>query len=220
MSRAIRGQGGFIDKFIGDAILAVFGAPISYEDNAARAVRAALEMEEALKELDTSRLALPEGGFDIGIGVHEGQVIVGNIGSRDKFDYTIIGDNVNLASRLESLTKHYHQKIMVSDVLAQSLGDDYFLRQVDRVKVKGKSEATTLYSVHRRPEIPREAMQDYNKGLQMEKLGNWNLGCEYFNKVLQDHPRDFLSRLHHDRCRDYTENPPEQWDGALKLDFK
>ncbi len=100
----IKEQGGVIDKFIGDAILAIFGAPVSYTDNAERAAAAAAGMIEALGDIDTEDLVLPEGGFQIGIGVHEGTVIVGNIGSQDKFDYTVIGDNVNLASRLEGLT--------------------------------------------------------------------------------------------------------------------
>lgn len=220
MSQAIRAQGGFIDKFIGDAILAVFGAPVSYKDNALRAVKAALAMEDALADVDTQGLKLPEGGFNIGIGVHEGPVIVGNIGSRDKFDYTVIGDNVNLASRLEGLTKHYRQRIMVSDVLAQSLGDELFLRQVDTVKVKGKSLSTTLYAVHRKADLPPGPLHDYTKGLQMEKLGNWNLAVEFFQKVMEAVPGDFLSLLHRDRCREYRENPPKKWDGAMKLDFK
>ena len=147
MGRIIREHGGTIDKFIGDAILAVFGAPVSYEDNAARALRAGVAMAEALREIDASGLVLPEEGFSSGIGIHEGTVIVGNIGSRDKFDYTVIGDNVNLASRLEGLTKHYQVPIIISDVVLHTVGDLMPTREVDTVRVKGKEQPSTLYTV-------------------------------------------------------------------------
>ncbi|MFO7849762.1 MAG: adenylate/guanylate cyclase domain-containing protein, partial [Spirochaetia bacterium] len=220
MSQAIRKHGGFIDKFIGDAILAVFGAPVSYEDNAERAVRASLDMKEALKEIETGDLVLPDSGFNIGIGVHEGQTIVGNLGSRDKFDYTVIGDNVNLASRLEGLTKHYHEQIIVSDVLASSLEDEFILREVDTVKVKGKEKATTLYAVRSEPYFDEENLRNYTKGLSMFKLGNWITGKEYFEKILEDYPEDFLCDLYRTRCIDFAADPPDEWDGAIKLDFK
>ncbi len=220
MSQAIRKHGGFIDKFIGDAILAVFGAPVSYENNAERAVRASLDMKEALNEIETGDLVLPDSGFNIGIGVHEGQAIVGNLGSRDKFDYTVIGDNVNLASRLEGLTKHYHEQIIVSDVLAASLNDEFILREVDTVKVKGKEKPTTLYAVRSEAFFDEENLRNYTKGLSMFKLGNWITGKEYFEKILKEYPDDFLCSLYRDRCVEFASDPPADWDGAIKLDFK
>ena len=220
MSQAIRTQGGFIDKFIGDAILAVFGAPVSYENNAERAVRAALDMTKALSEIETGDLVLPESGFNIGIGVHEGPTIVGNLGSRDKFDYTVIGDNVNLASRLEGLTKHYREHIIVSDILASSLSDEFILREVDTVKVKGKEKPTTLYAVRSELFFDDENLRNYRKGLSMFKLGNWITAKEYFERILEKHPDDFLSNLYRTRCDEFSATPPADWDGAIKLDFK
>jgi len=223
MVRIIRQQGGIIDKFIGDAILAVFGAPVSYEDNAARAVRAAVAMAAALRDFDTSGLALPEGGFRTGIGIHEGEVIVGNIGSEDKFDYTVIGDNVNLASRLEGLTKHYHATIIVSDTVRRAVGEGMRVREVDTVRVMGREQATTLYSVESAGQglVDEAAGEAYRKALSMYKMRNWTTAIDYFRQVLAKQPEDYLSLMYIDRCREFAENPPPaDWAGTIRLDFK
>ena len=223
MGRIIREHGGTIDKFIGDAILAIFGAPVSYEDNAARAVRAALGMVEALHGIDTGGLVLPDIGFASGIGIHEGSVIVGNIGSQDKFDYTVIGDNVNLASRLEGLTKHYQESIIISDTVFKTCGAQFDTREVDTVRVKGKEQPTTLYAVlsPTQPAFDAAAAEAYRKALQMYRLGNWNTAIEYFERVQRARPGDYLSEMYIDRCRTFAERPPEaDWGGAVRLDFK
>jgi class 3 adenylate cyclase/CheY-like chemotaxis protein len=223
MVSIIKSCGGVIDKFIGDAILAIFGAPISYEDNAERAVRAAVGMINKMAEIETGHLVLPPTGFKTGIGIHEGSVIVGNIGSQDKFDYTVIGDNVNLASRLEGLTKHYHSAIIVSETVSRKIGDMFVLREVDTVKVKGKEEPTTLFSVETESQglLCEEAMEAYKKGLQMYKMGNWNTAVEYFRKTLKNHPEDYLAQFYIERSTRFkTEPPPENWGGAVSLDFK
>lgn len=217
----IKKHGGSIDKFIGDAIFAIFGAPVSYEDNALRATRAAIEMIRAMASVDTSGLKLPETGYAIGIGLHEGKAIVGNIGSSDKFDYTAIGDTVNIASRLEGLTKHYHKRILVSEDMAKKLEREFGLREVDRVKVKGKMEATSIFSLKAAEElIPEGAAADYSKGLKLYKLGNWDTARDYFNKVLDSCPDDWLSKLFIERCDRFSVAPPENWDGSIALDFK
>ena len=223
MVSEIKQQGGVIDKFIGDAILAIFGAPLSYEDNAARAVRAARGMIERLKDVPTQGLKLPESGFQIGVGIHEGTVIVGNIGSQDKFDYTVIGDNVNLASRLEGITKHYRRKIIVSEVVADKVREEAPLREVDTVKVKGKERSTALYSVETPLDNPlnEQAMENYKKGLQLYRMQSWTTAIEYFEKVQVEFPEDFLSQLYITRCREFSQNSPgKNWDGAVALDFK
>ncbi len=223
MVSIIKAHGGVIDKFIGDAILAIFGAPVSYTDNAERAVHSSVEMIKALDELATDNLVLPEGGFKIGIGAHEGTVIVGNIGSQDKFDYTVIGDNVNLASRLEGLTKHYKSPIILSDTVAPKVEKEHPLREVDTVKVKGKEHPTSLYSVVMEGYnlIDGETTGFYKKGLQMYKMGNWSTAKDYFNKVIEKYPEDHLSAMYMNRCDEFAQNPPpEDWGGAVNLDFK
>ena len=217
----IKKYGGSIDKFIGDAIFAIFGAPISYEDNAMRAVKAADEMIKARSEVAVEGLNLPEIGYDIGIGLHEGDAIVGNIGSSEKFDYTAIGDTVNIASRLEGLTKHYKRKILISEEMSGQLDDSIELREVDIVKVKGKMSATRLFSVPLPGDPDTDEQKDwYEKGLKQYKLGNWASAEDYFGKVLNAKKDDWLSRMFSDRCRKFRDDPPENWDGALSLDFK
>lgn len=223
MAKAIKSQGGIIDKFIGDAILAVFGAPTSYEDNAARAVKAAITMIESLPQLDTSKLKLPKKGFQIGVGIHEGTAIVGNIGSKEKFDYTVIGDAVNLASRLEGVTKHYAQQVVISQSVKDKIETDFVVRELDNVKVKGKEQATAIYGLPIRdkelytPEIARE----YEKGLKMYKIQNWVTAMEYFQKVIDAIPEDFIAKMYMERCENFMKNPPgEGWDGSIELDFK
>ena len=223
MVSLIKNSGGVIDKFIGDAILAIFGAPTSYEDNAARAVRAAAAMINKLPEIIVEGINLPPGGFRIGIGIHEGSVIVGNIGSQDKFDYTVIGDNVNLASRLEGITKHYKRQIIISEVVALKVKDEFSLREVDTVRVKGKEEPTTLFSVNTALDVQMDGESDsfYRKALQLYKIGNWVTAIEYFQKVLERAPGDFLSQMYVKRCEGFkTDPPPEDWGGAVTLDFK
>ncbi|MFC1670646.1 adenylate/guanylate cyclase domain-containing protein [Spirochaetota bacterium] len=221
MGKIIEKHGGIIDKFIGDAILAIFGAPKSYDDNSLRAVKAAVEMTKALKEVNIDELELPGGGVNIGIGIHEGNAIVGNIGFSDKFDYTVIGDTVNLASRLEGLTKHYHQHIIVSDSLKDKVEKHVMLREVDNVKVKGKSESTSIYAVELEEEkFDRQFMENYNKGLQLYKMGNFSTAIEYFNKSLVSIPDDFTCAMFIERCERFIKESPENWDGAISLDFK
>ncbi len=217
----IKEEGGSIDKFIGDAIFAIFGAPISYEDNALRAVRAALKMVEARSRVAVEGLVLPEIGYDLGIGLHEGDAIVGNIGSSEKFDYTAIGDTVNIAARLEGLTKHYHRKILLSDELSRQLDEGIPLREVDQVKVKGKALATRLLSpVTAEDPDEGEAGEAYEKGIKQYKLGNWESAADYFVRVLELCEGDFLADMFLSRCIDFQQDPPREWDGSLMLDFK
>lgn len=216
-------HGGSIDKFIGDAILAVFGAPKSYEDNAKRAVQSAVEMINSLPKVDVSHLKLPNNTFNIGIGIHEGIAIVGNIGSKAKFDYTVIGDTVNLASRLEGLTKHYKSRILVSEVVKNKVDPFFKLREADAVKVKGKDLPTKIFRVEDPEDIQlsEEALKNYKKALSMYSIKNWQTAIEYFSKVLEDTPNDPVSKMYIERCKHFMKNPPpENWDGTMDLDFK
>lgn len=143
---------GTIDKFIGDAIMTIFGAPFKREDDALRAVKSAVEMIREIKRLNQKRKDI-EDQIQVGIGIHTGEAIVGNIGSDRRLDYTVIGDNVNLASRIEGLTKHYNCPILISEATFQqihgkySLDDGFAIREIDKVIVKGKSKPITIYEV-------------------------------------------------------------------------
>lgn len=221
MVAIIQWYGGIIDKFIGDAIFAIFGAPISYTDNTHRAAQAARDMIENFHEIDLSGLNLPPRGFSIGIGINEGEAIIGNIGCSDKFDYTAIGDTVNLAARLESLTKHYQQSILVSRSVYESIGKEMYCRLVDKAKVKGKNESTEIFSLETDPDSFREEWKDtYRKGLKMYSLGNWFTANQYFIQALELLPDDRVIQILRERCLRFMDNPPEEWDGAVTLDFK
>ncbi len=242
----IKQKGGSIDKFMGDAIMANFGAPISYSDNAGRAVDAAVAMIEALSDVPKDMLKFNEKvkTIDIGIGIHYGEVIVGNIGCKDKTDYTVIGDSANLASRLEGLTKQYGANIIVSrDVidgieeavkkdgagnelkevdrkaLVTKLIGQYNLVQLDKVKVKGKNKGIDIFSVNPLC-YSEEYKTNYEKGLSLYLKGNFGFAREYFEKALDKAPGDKACKLLLSICQQYKINPPPEWDGARELTSK
>ncbi|HPU90435.1 MAG TPA: adenylate/guanylate cyclase domain-containing protein, partial [Spirochaetota bacterium] len=223
MAEAVIRHGGTIDKYIGDAILAVFGAPRAYSNNAERAVSAAFDMLRSLQNIDTAGLIMPDGRLDMGIGIHEGDVIVGNIGSKERFDYTVIGDAVNLASRLEGLTKMYRSHVIVSESVRAALKDAMTFRELDRVRVKGKGIPTTIFKLENvtRMRFSEEQLRDYAKAVSMYKIKNWDTAIEYFNKVLEHNPDDYVSAMFVSRCEEYRRNPPpDDWDGAISFDGK
>ncbi len=218
MVEIIKKHGGTIDKFIGDAIMAEFGTPISYDDNCRRAIMAAYEMRDALSSVEMGDLVMPEGmTFNIGIGIHYGDVIVGSIGSKDKTDYSVIGDNVNLASRLEGLTKTYGSQILVSDSVRTDAGENAFcFRHLDDVRVKGKKNAVSIYAVDRSEnEFPAEYKNAYIKGMELYKQGIWHLAKDYFSKALEAVSGEKAAKLMLERCDEFIHNPPENWDGAI-----
>ncbi len=223
MVNAIKRYGGTIDKFIGDAIMAEFGAPVSYEDNARRAVAAAYEMREQLPSVPLEDLVLPEGmKFNIGIGIHYGDVTVGSIGSSDKTDYTVIGDSVNLASRLEGLTKTYGTMIIVSESVKTDIpAGEFTFRYLDAVKVKGKTQPVPIYAVDRGEDDFTATYRDcYAKALGLYRQGVFNLAREYFDKALAQAPGDKAASLMRERCDEFIKNPPESWDGAITFHTK
>lgn len=221
MVSIIKRHGGTIDKFIGDAILAMFGAPTSYEDNTPRAVRAAREMIDALPGIELNGLVLPPSGLQIGIGIHEGDAIIGNIGSQEKTEYTVIGDTVNLASRLEGLTKYYQEPVLVSEPVMDHLNGEFKMREIDSVRVKGKEDGTKLYGFLSSDHAADEEFLDcYAKGLAMYRMGNWSTALGYLERALSRQSGDRCAGLLLERCRRYQENPPDCWDGTESMDFK
>ena len=145
MVECIFDQGGMLDKFIGDAIMAVFGLPVPRDDDEDRALRAAISMIESLREWNVERSRRGDPVLDMGVGLNTDSVVAGNIGSGKRMDYTIIGDGVNLASRLEGACKHYGARILLSQSTKAKLRGVYRLREVDRIVVKGKSEPVAIF---------------------------------------------------------------------------
>jgi hypothetical protein len=162
---------GTLDKLIGDAVMCFWGAPLEIKDHALRGVVTALEMIQAVEDL-RGVLVLPGGAkFDIGIGVNTGPMVVGNMGSPERFGYTVMGDNVNLGSRLESLNKYYGTKIIISDATYEEVRDTVFCRQLDTIQVKGKSHAVTIYEPLglRRLEFDRRGGGDRRGAMTLKK---------------------------------------------------
>ena len=220
MVNIVKKYGGTVDKFIGDAIMVLFGAPISYNDNAQRAVQAAIEMYAQLEEIPCGNLKFPEGiKLDIGIGIHYGEVIVGQIGSADKTSYTVIGDTVNLASRLEGLTKLYGAKLIISQAVRDELDESLNVLLLDSVKVKGKKEAVFIYRVDEKA-LPEEFTEPYEKGFKSYAEGAFGLAIPYFEAALKILPQDKSAKLMLERCNEFAESKPENWDGAIALTSK
>lgn len=237
MGNIIKKHGGTIDKFMGDEIMALFGVPESYKYNAYRAANAAIEMIQAIENLDTSVLDLPEDmPFKVGIGIHYGLPISGTIGSEEKKEYTVIGDDVNLASRIEDLTRHYGAPILITDSVKKDIEDaetdteygryltnipEYHLRYLDNVKVKGKSIPVEIFELYSDKERYSENFLEYfNKGLFQYLSGNFNGAQDYLRiaKVLS--PKDKATKVLLDRCKHFVKNRPEHWDGAITLNSK
>ncbi|HAP44342.1 MAG: hypothetical protein A2087_12610 [Spirochaetes bacterium GWD1_61_31] len=221
MCDIITDHGGMVDKFIGDAILAVFGAPKSWPDNARRAVQTAMAMSRALAVFDTTGIQLPPEGLEIGIGVHLGDAIVGTIGSSAKFDYTVIGDTVNLASRLEGLSKQYLCRIIVSDRIVKAIDahkdvlEGVRFREIEEVIVKGKEEPTLIYQLEDEglPSLSDAEYDLYKKAQAMYRLRNWQTAIDYFSKVLAAKPHDPVCIMFRQRCQDFLLTPPPaDWD--------
>ena len=221
MTNVIFEQKGTIDKFIGDAIMTIFGAPIRGEDDAQRAVATALAMHRALKLFNKKHKILRE-PLQIGIGIHTGEVIVGNIGSEKRLDYTVIGDNVNLSSRIEQLTSYYGCPILISDSTyheVASLKEAFAIREIDRVVVKGKVKNTTIYEVlafdseEERLEIIKK-IDTFELALALYRKRNFAGAIAEFEKLSGDSP----SQIYLKRSKSYLQNPPlENWDGTFVM---
>ncbi len=220
MVECISEHSGMLDKFIGDAIMAVFGLPLPREDDEDRALRASIAMISSLREWNREREARGEPVIDMGIGLNTDSVVAGNIGSSKRMDYTIIGDGVNLAARLESACKAYGARILISELTRAGLKGVYRLREVDRVVVKGKTKPVSIFECldyHDETSFPNlmDAVGAFNEGLSRYRAADFEQAERWFGKALEANPLDKLSHTYLDRCRIMAESPPaEDWDGV------
>ena len=223
MTDIIMGERGTVDKFIGDAIMAIWGAPLDDADHAANAARGSLRMMDRLHEPQKQWAARDLPFVDIGIGVNTGEMSVGNMGSRNRFDYTVIGDNVNLASRLEGLNKEYGTNILVSESTRTALGDAFPCRLVDQVRVKGKKLPVRIYEL-----LGEGALDEVRKA----EVAAWDTVLEqYFQREFAP-ALATLQRLHAarplklyelylERLESFQANPPgADWDGVYTFTHK
>jgi class 3 adenylate cyclase/HAMP domain-containing protein len=212
----IMDRGGIVDKYIGDAIMAFFGAPVRHRDYALQSVLAGIEMNEALQEFNDRQRELGKPEFRIGVGINYGVVTVGNIGTEKKMDYTIIGDMVNLASRMEGLTKKYHQPLLISESLYQKVKDEVACRLIDSVAVKGKTRGVKIYTAKKRlSEAENKAWRLHNMGMERYYQRDFEEAIRHFGQVQTMVPDDYAAEMMIERCRRYQATPPpEKWDGV------
>jgi class 3 adenylate cyclase/HAMP domain-containing protein len=218
----IMSHGGIVDKYIGDAIMAFFGAPIKHADDALQSVLAGLEMVEALAIFNKTQKAAGKPTFNTGVGINYGVVTVGNIGSEKKMDYTVIGDMVNLASRLEGQTKSYHQPIIISESLHMKVKDTLPCRLLDCIAVKGKSQGQKIFAVKKTlDEIESQVWELHNTAMDAYYVRDFSKALGLFQNVQIIMPDDYVSGLLMQRCRAYEKNPPgADWNGVEKKESK
>jgi len=218
----IMARKGIVDKYIGDANMAFFGAPVKHDDDALQSVKAGLEMDAGLADFNARQKAAGKPQWQIGVGINFGEVTVGNIGNEKKMDYTVIGDMVNLASRLEGLTKYYHQRIIISETLHDKVKDSVPCRLLDYVAVKGKKEHVRIYSAKLAlgPK-EREAWDLHNAAMEEYYGRRFGMAARKFEDVGRMLPNDFASKLLRDRCMLYEKEPPaKDWDGVEVMKSK
>ena len=216
--------GGLLDKYMGDAIMAVFGAPIDDPEHPGKCCRTALEMMDELKRLQKKWADEKRPILDIGIGINTGDMVVGNMGSEMRFDYTVMGDNVNLGSRLEGINKEYDTNIVISEYTYARVKDEFFCRELDSVRVKGKIHPVKIYELmglQSNADRWREFVPHFEEGLARYKEGRWDDAIACFSRVLQIRSDDGPSKLYLERCCTLKVHPPEgAWDGVYTMTKK
>lgn len=215
---------GTLDKYIGDAVMALFGAPFFQENHAERACRTALDMIRRVNELNRFWQQRHFPTVQIGIGVNTGEMHVGNMGSQRRFDYTVMGDNVNLASRLEGLNKFYKTQIIVGPETYLVTKKIFEYRELDLVRVKGKLHPVKIYELLDTSDLPerrREFLFHFEQGLKAYRQRDWTDAIAQFQQCLKIQPDDAPSRLYTSRCQNYQTDPPRgDWDGAWDMTEK
>jgi adenylate cyclase len=217
---------GILDKYIGDAMMALFGAPFRRPEDADSAVAVGNDMMRVLASLNARRVAAGKEPIEIGVGMATGEVTVGNIGSPKRMEYTVIGDSVNLASRLEGANKYYGTKILLSESTVRALRTPVPMREIDLIKVKGKDRPIAVYEAlgyHHAETFPHldEALARFGEGLAAYRAMNWAAAIAAFERVLALQPGDAPSEMYVKRCHVLRAAPPAApWDGIWVLTEK
>jgi class 3 adenylate cyclase len=215
--------GGTLDKFMGDGILAHFGVPLPGKNDAASALRCAGQMHARLRELNVHGVRLCAHPLHIGVGLATGMVVAGCVGSARRMEYTVIGDIVNLASRMEGLTKIYGVDVLSCAETARQTRDAITQRRIDVVRVKGKAHATELWSPAGES-LTASAWSGldkaYSAAFDLYAGGDFDRGGEAFDALLREYPGDGPSIALRERCRAFAQSPPEGWDGVFIIKSK
>jgi adenylate cyclase len=224
MTRVVFHHDGLLDKYLGDGIMAVYGAPLDDPDHAFRACCSALEMIGELKALQAHWASRGLPSLDIGIGINTANMVVGNMGSELRFDYTVMGDGVNLASRLEGANKEYGTHIIISESTWEQVRDRIATRELDIIRVQGKAQPTRIFEVlGTSPLAPDRAamMEAFEVALRAYRAQQWEDAIQAFQQVLTAVPGDRPSQLYIERCKTFVAAlPPSDWDGVYIMQTK
>ena len=220
MTKAILENKGTLDKYIGDAQMAFWNAPVDNPQHAKDAVKTAFTMLKSLEEFndEVTKEGIP--AFGMGLGINTDTVVVGNMGSNQRFDYTCLGDGVNLASRLEGQSKPYGVKIVIGPKTAQYVKDEYQVVELDLLAVKGKSEPARIFTVFAFHDLLGETQ--HNKFLELYRTGHWEVAANFANDLKQAW-RGEMNQYYDmmiERINEYKENPPAKWDGIYRATSK
>lgn len=223
VSTAIEANKGVVDKYIGDAVMALFGAPIASNDDVSNALSAALGMKQKVDQLNNSSMVAGMPAMKTGIGLHTGEVVAGNLGSSNRMNYTVIGDAVNLASRLEALTKEYGVDILVSENTMQA-GVEFEYRELDMVRVKGKEKPVRIFELlGNKGQVSRDILESarcFEDMLSLYRKGLWAQAAETLETMIHTDPENKLYGLFQHRIATCQANPPALWDGVYTFDSK
>jgi len=223
MTNIIFKYDGMLDKYEGDAIMAVFGAPIAHGNHAYKCCAAALEMQEKLVQLRELWGKQGRPKLYARCGMNTGQMVVGNMGSETRFDYTVMGDSVNLGARLESANKEYGTMIMIGENTYEKAKDKIITRQLDLLRVKGKTEPAKVYELIGLTENgisdrKNQAIQFFSQGIEHYLSQNWEMAIKYFRQALESDHMDNPSKRYLRRCEQFLNNPPgDNWDGVYTM---
>ncbi|MHC1730215.1 MAG: adenylate/guanylate cyclase domain-containing protein [Syntrophobacteraceae bacterium] len=227
LTKILSRRHGTVDKYIGDAILAFWGAPLHDEEHVFNACSAGLDCQEKIAELNQRWESEGRHPFITRIGISTGETVVGNVGSSERINYTVMGDNVNLASRLEGTNKLFGTRIIVSHRTCEVVADKFWFRLLGTVAVKGKKEETTIYELMgRKAEGESEGetawlCSEFTRGVEAYQAKEWTEACRIFKSIQERFPSDAPSKFYLSRCSHYIENPPESnWQGIEKLHSK
>jgi adenylate cyclase len=218
MSRVVERHHGVVDKYIGDCVMALFGAPVSHDGDVDNALQTAREMIWCMEEFNYRRSWEGKQPIRVSVGINTGPVVAGNMGSEDRLNYTVVGDAVNLAYRLESLTRLYEVACLVSEYTVRESKAKLPFRELDIVKVKGRAAPVRVFELwheERSPEVVEEILHKFEAARRFYLLREWDRAEVLFQQVLELHPGDGPSRLYLNRLRDLRLVPPgEAWDGV------
>ena len=227
MSDIILDLKGTIDKYEGDAIMAFFGAPVPFDNHPARACLSAVRMKKMERHLNDHFIkeSLSPSPVYTRIGINTGEMVVGNMGTSQKMDYTIMGNSVNLAARLEGVNKQYGTWVLISEETYNTGGNEFTVRQMDRVRVVGIQEPVRLYELIDEKSATAadmlEAIELFHKGLELFESRQWDAAAAQFRKVQKILPGDGPSGVFIKRCQGFKKSPPAaSWDGVFKLTEK